>query len=361
MTLIIGYIYNSSVHLIADTASTVYRNIEEKKQNSFGEVSELTDGFETEESLNKLYIFGKHLAGGFAGLDHEGNKILYDLKMHLRYFPDKKIKDLLVDFFTKNKPSETEYIFGFKEDNKSYIFQYIDSKYVIESRERAYVGIGNGIRNGEIQESLRTIDTCLQNLSGDINEALVLSTGVIQNFVLVNDSCFTSHFKSGYGGLISGLLIEEKGVKESCDTVYILYSNNFFEKGEKFIVQKLIRENVVAVNSAKDQSPFSLYINDITGEFNLVEWLKKWGEDLRNAQRKFKFEYLVFISYDSRIVSYISKDNPRFKDLIKIDNVGSKNVGIHMNESLLNCIIKSNEELNPSGQKEGFSVVVNKL
>ena len=140
-----------------------------------------------------------------------------------------------------------------------------------------------------------------------------------------------------------------------------LYSNVFFEKGEKFTVQKLIRDNVVAVNSAKDESPFSIYINDITGEFNSVEWFEKWGEDLRNAQRTFKFEYLVFISYDSRIVSYISKDNPRFKDLIKIDNVGSENMVVKLNESLLKSINISKEELNPTGQKEGFSVVVNKL
>ena len=360
MTLIIAYIHKNTVHLIADSVSSTTDSTEEREYNSFGEFSERTNEFKTKESLNKLYIFGETFAGGFAGEENEGVRILYDLKMYLRYFPQKKIRNILEDFFTNNEPKETEYLFGFTEDKCSYIFQYIDSGFKIIDSERTYVGIGDGIRNTEVQSSLETIDNCLQQPIDNTKEALVLSSSIIQNFVINNYDNFDSHFKKGYGGIVNGLLIDDIKVNESPDIGYVLYSNTFFNQGEIFIVQKFIRDNVIVINTAKDKY-LKLYVSDLDNQFNYKKWLDKWAEDCLKRREKFDFEYLVFIAYDSRIISYIKKSNIRYNQLLETTNVGTENVGLNMSDSLLKTIIKSKEELNPLSEREGFPVLVNKL
>ena len=272
MTLIIGYIYKNNVHLIADSILTTNSKSEKLDQNSFGELSEADEEFKTKECLNKIYVFGDTFAGGFAGVEKEGNDVLNDLRKYIEYFPNKKIRHLLKDFFINNKPENTEYLFGFTEDEDSYIFHYVDLSSQLINSERTYAGIGNGMRNSEMQSGIETIDKCLQRTNNN-HEALISSTSILQSFVLNNYHNYHRHFKEGYGGIINGLFIDHQNVNDSPDTIYVLYSNDFFDRGEKFCVQKLIRDNVIAINTTKDEAPFKLYINDLEGDFDIKKWL----------------------------------------------------------------------------------------
>jgi len=235
MTLIAGYIYSDTIHVVADSAVTILNDIMNETQkknedfNSFGEVIEFNDGSVITESANKVYSLNNSILITYSGQTEEGKRLLEDLRMEISISEKKELTEILSDFFLRRAPRLTQFIIGFIQNNNPTIFSYANEIKII-TQNGSFLLLGSGSEDELLTHSFKILfkQLCRSNLSSDNFLTIILS--VLQSCVL-NARTFTK----GVGGFFNGAYIHTNGIYWAKDTCMILYSSNFFEKSERFL------------------------------------------------------------------------------------------------------------------------------
>jgi len=330
MTLIVGYIHSdSSIHIVADSAETIDSIDIEKTDytnesfNSFGEIIHSDNDSLTLESAQKIFNLNNSIIITFSGQVYEGNGVLRDLKFEIENSKDKKTSDIVSDYFIKRKPSLSEFIIGFRENNNPKIYYYKNEGCFLTGNG-SYVLLGSGSQNELLSSPL--IYT-LESLNKSRTTSDNLSISLISIIQCCSLNALT--FKSGVGGFFNGAYINSNGFHWAKDTCYSMYSSKHFEKGEKFIINKFNRDNVTYVTSPKIKKS-AFFPNDFMLKTSPKEWVEKWSTELDNLNTNCILDYYSFICYDRRIVTLISRNNERFEKNITIKqiNVNKMDVGI---------------------------------
>ncbi|HMB99619.1 MAG TPA: hypothetical protein VKN14_01140, partial [Flavobacteriaceae bacterium] len=152
MTLIIGYIHSdSTVHIVADSAVTLIEkqtnsSSKNERANSFGEIIENSDDQIVTESAQKIYNIQDSIIATFAGQSIEGKQVLEDLKFELKTSEKTRITEIISNYFELRKPTLTEYIIGFSENNMPKIYFYKNKGNLINEKG-SYIILGSGSEN----------------------------------------------------------------------------------------------------------------------------------------------------------------------------------------------------------------------
>jgi len=120
MTLIAGYIYRESVHIIADSAQTQIGDLsglEDKEHgySAFGEKIEVNNDTIVSGSAQKIININDSILVAFSGTVQEGKQIIEDIKIQHSY-SSLSLSDFFSDFFHRILPTESHYVIGFIED-----------------------------------------------------------------------------------------------------------------------------------------------------------------------------------------------------------------------------------------------------
>lgn len=360
MTLIIGYIHSdSTVHIVADSAvtsiekhgdSVFYNN---GKTNSLGELIDNVDGRIVTESAQKIYNIQNSIIATFSGQSIEGNQVLEDLKFELKFSKKSKISDTIANYFELRKPTLTEYIIGFSENDIPKIFFYKDKGNLI-SEKGSYIILGSGSENRSLTIPLVKTLEAFYNLNSHPRNLLIFVIALIQCCSLNSRT-----FNDGVGGFFNGATLFKNSIYWASDSCSILYSSKHFDKAEGFIVKKFNRENVTFISSPKIEKSFffpALYFL----EFTTKQWIDKWVDKLLQLNTNLDVHYFIFICYDQRIVTVVNRDSDRFSEYIKFERIDDNKVDFALSKNMVNkllhCIVdgKNNKE-----QMDGFGVQFN--
>ncbi|WP_432671831.1 hypothetical protein [Flavobacterium sp. SM2513] len=363
MTLIVGYIHSdSSIHIFADSAETIDSINKEKTDynhetfNSFGEILHSDNDSITIESAQKIFNFNDTIIITFSGQVYEGDQVLRDLKFEIENYKGNNISNIISDYFLKRKPSLSEYIIGFREDNNPKIYYY-RNKGGFLTKNGASILLGSGSQNELLSlplvytlEILNKSRTTSDNLS-------ILLISIIQCCAI---NALT--FKSGVGGFFNGAYINSKGVVQwAKDTSCSMYSSKHFEQGERFLINKFNRDNVTYITSPKIEKT-AFFPNTFINKISPNEWVQKWSTELDNLNTNCICDYYSFICYDRRIVTLVNRNNDRFEKYLKIKPLNDNIMELIMSELLLKNLLSYS--VDPLTNKEfinGFGVQLNYL
>nr|WP_315255641.1 hypothetical protein [uncultured Flavobacterium sp.] len=339
MTLIVGYIHSdSSVHIIADSAETITGFIENPNigsgaYNSFGEIIQLEDNEIVLESAQKIYNVGETVLITFSGQVFEGRQVLGDLKFEIEIQKDLKISEIISNYFTIRKPTLTEYIIVFFEDNKSKLY-YFKEKGNFLNDIGSYVILGSGSQNELIIAPLNYILEPLYKMQTDPKNLLIFIISMVQCCAINALS-----FKKGVGGFFNGATIFNNKIYWADDTCNVLYSSKHFEKAERFIVKKFNRDNITFLTSPQiKNAAFSPGLEWVT--FTTNEWVEKWIDHLLELNANCELDYYVFICYDRRIITIVNRHNKRFSTNLKMERLNDGEVNLILSQNLIDNLLR---------------------
>lgn len=359
MTLIIGYIHSdSTIHIVADSAVTLIgkqtdSSSKNEKTNSFGEIIENFDNQIVTESSQKIYNIHDSIIATFSGQSIEGKQILEDLKFELKTSEKTKITDIISNYFELRKPTLTEYIIGFSENNMPKIYFYKNKGNLISEKGGCII-LGSGSENEFLTIPLIITLEKFYNIKYHPRNLLIFVIALVQCCSLNSMT-----FSKGVGGFFNGATLFNNNIYWASDSCNILYSSKHFEKAERFIVNKFNRENVTFLTSPKiEKSAFfpELHWLDSTPK----QWIENWVEKLLVLNTNFDVHYFIFICYDHRIITVVNKFSDSFLENIKIKRIDDKNVEFGFSKNMLEKLLsfavddKTNEE-----SKDGFGVQFN--
>lgn len=359
MTLIIGYIHSdSTVHIVADSAFTsiekhgdsVYNN---GKTNSLGDLIDSVDGQIVTESAQKIYNIQNSIIATFSGQSIEGNQVLEDLKFEIKFSKKSKISDTISNYFELRKPTLTEYIIGFSENDNPKIYFYKDKGNLI-SEKGSYIILGSGSENKYLTVPLVITLEKFYNINSHPRNLLIFVIALIQCCSLNSRT-----FNDGVGGFFNGATLFKNNIYWASDSCNILYSSNHFEKAERFIMNKFNREDVTLITSPKiEKSFFFPGLNWL--EFTPTQWIDKWVDKLLELNSNLDVHYFIFICYDRRIVTVVNRYSDRFSENIKFKRIDENKVDFalskNMLEKLLDYIV---DEKNNEKSIDGFGIQFN--
>lgn len=360
MTLIVGYIYNDNVNIIADSAVTLLNppqsdKITNESYNSFGEIIQLNDEKLITESAQKIYVYDNRIVLTYSGNVYEGSQVLEDIKYELSIFKEKKIFDILNDYFEKRKPISTEYIIAYCENKIPIIYIYKEKGEVL-TNNHSFVLLGSGSNEPLLLEPIKIILKQFEGTNLNANIVLIALISAIQCFSL---NAMT--FSKGVGGFFNGVYSNKDGVNWINDTCTILYSSNFFEKGELFIINKFNRDCVTFITSPKIGK--SLYFPALIWTYyNPTEWKDKWLDKLIELNSNCELDFNSFICYDRRIVTFLNRSKDQYKNYMRFKKISDTQMGFDLHSSLMDKLLSF--PINPQTGKEdidGFGIQLNYL
>lgn len=359
MTLIIGYIHSdSTIHIVADSAVTLIEkqtnsSSKNKRTNSFGEIIENSYDQIVTESAQKIYNIQDSIIATFSGQSIEGKQVLEDLKFELKTSEKTKITEIISNYFELRKPTLTEYIIGFSENNISKIYFYKNKGNLI-NKKGSYIILGSGSENKFLTFPLIITLEKFYAIKSHPRNLLIFVIALVQCCSLNSMT-----FSKGVGGFFNGATLFDNKIYWASDSCNILYSSKHFEKAERFIVNKFNRDNVTFLTSPKIKK--SAYFPELQWlECTPSQWIENWVEKLLELNTNFDVHYFVFICYDRRTITVINKFSDSFLENLKIRRIDEKNVEFgfskNMLEKLLSFVVdeKTNEE-----PMDGFGVQFN--
>lgn len=341
---------DSAVTLIGKQTDSSSKN---EKTNSFGEIIENFDDQIVTESAQKIYNIQDLIIATFSGQSIEGQQILEDLKFELKTSEKTKITDIISNYFELRKPTLTEYIIGFSENNIPKIYFYKNKGNLI-SEKGNYIILGSGSENNFLTVPLIFTLEKFYDIKSHPRNLLIFVIALVQCCSLNSMTFF-----NGVGGFFNGATLFNNKIYWASDSCNILYSSKHFDKAERFIVNKFNRENVTFLTSPKiKKSAFFPELHWL--ECTPSKWIENWVEKLLELNTNFDVHYFVFICYDRRIITVVNKFSDRFLENLKIKRIDENNVEFgfskNMLEKLLSFVVdeKTNEE-----PMDGFGVQFN--
>ena len=331
LTLIIGYIHSdSTIHLIVDSAETIIEtnnkdlSIQNRNLNSFGEIIEKKEDKIVFESAQKIYNISDSILVTFSGPVIEGNQVLQDLKLQIKVSNNTKKSEVISKYFDLRKPTLTEYIIAFSEENSPRIYYYKNEGTFLTETGSCVI-MGSGSQNQLITMPLIHTLNEFHKIKSHPKNLLIYIISLVQCCAL---NALT--FQNGVGGFINGATIFNNKIYWASDTCNILYSSKHFEKSERFFVNKFNRENVTFLTSPKINKaiyfPGLQWIN-----FTPSEWHLKWVDKLSELDNQCNVDYFTFICYDRRIITVLNRNNDRFVKNLKFNASNPEKIEISDN------------------------------
>lgn len=339
MTLIIGYIHSDlSAHIVADSAENSSLSTNKAKENleqtnSFGEVinTDEKDDLIT-ESAQKIYTIDGKIALSFAGQTIEGKQTLEDLRIFIKSDTTNSIYDKINNFFNQRKPINCEFIVGFTDQNIPKLYYYKKKGFLID-KPGEFVFLGVGSENSDFTIPISYMLNEFQNNEIPHFRLLIFLIAIVQSFALNILS-----FQKGVGGFFNGVSIYNNQLHWAKDTCSIVYSAEFFEKTESFIVTKYNRENATFLSS--NNIPDSIFHpGQFWADDNSLNWCKRWVKKLVEKNRNCDLDYFCFICYDKRIVTIASKISERFASNLAVKIRDDNKIDFELSNMLLNKIL----------------------
>lgn len=297
MTFIAGFIYKTTICIIADSAETVIFPFPLKEfskanhpQSSFYESAYIEDNKLIYEGAQKLYQIDNRIVLAFAGNVATGLQAIDEFK--LRLLKGLSIKETIQELFNNHKYSDNHFIVGYFENEKPIIFYYLasdDFHFIEEAPEEfdfflCVAGNTKGPHSSVCFHSLE--NAAANNLAPE--EATIILLACLQG-VNINER----NIVTGIGGYFNGILLEKTGVRWISDTIYFLYSAKDFDKGQKYAIHKFNRDDATFLISLEKnifKSEFSSFSRD--------ELIEKWDETLVKIASQMSEKYFICISYD---------------------------------------------------------------
>jgi len=325
MTLIVGYIYRDSVHIVADSAIT-YTNVENLSDligdyTTFGEIHIKNGNYGVGESAQKIFNLDNKLLIAFSGSTMEGIHVISDIALELRHRHDDKLTTIIMNYFKSCMPKSTQFIVGFYEDNKPVLIDFNNSTCEVVPEIYACTICGSGFQIfkdviGEIVSRIRNENKLLKQ------QAIVLTIAIAQS-----RSLNVQTFENGVGGFFNGAYVDSNGVNWADDTLYFMLSARM-EKGARFFVAKYNRDNFTYIGSTVNNQVNKLMTCDLSS-VSPEELTKKWSQELHLTMRRLDAEYYIFICYDRPYVTIVSKANVQMKDMLIIKANDEVTLGIN--------------------------------
>jgi len=334
MTFICGYIYNESVHIIADSAVT-YINQDVSPisvQNSLGEITIANDGEFVFENAQKIYNLRNRLLVTFAGADKEGFAVIQQLNYELLRTEENCIEKVLCHFFMTLDNSVNHFIIGFYENDKPHLLYYLGPhKWDISCNNDAFVT--GGERAPEIRQSFLEM---LFNIDGYVTNSKILSILIT---VAISSSVVNRTFNNGIGGFFNGAYIKSSGVYWVDDTFQVLYSSKGINTWPIYFSARFNRDNATFVN---DNEYKKYYTSEL--ELDKKELIDKWGLKIDEEINNCNPEYFAFICYDTGKLILVSKKFNEERKLISLKKSGL-NIYTFFSEEFFNLLLDRNKEI----------------
>lgn len=314
MTFITGYIYNKTVHIVADSAESSPRQnavdqlLPEGFITTMGESSLISGEYLVMENANKIYNFNDKMLAAFAGSVGEGVRIIEDLKLGL--INTKNVRQYVLDFFESTEPTRTQFVIGFIEDGEPYMFYYRSTEQCRLTNDNLAI-CSIGVNYWIPYESMKSMVNTAFERNHAPDDFLITAISFIQTTTQGMQT-----LEHGVGGHINGGFICPDGVKWAKDTTYLLYSSIHLDKANTInFITKFNRDDTVFVRSNDKQRMFKTEISKLTAD----ELNEKWGHHLRLLANSGKTDYYVLLSYDTGICFLVNNHLNSCKVLVRDD------------------------------------------
>ncbi|MGX5819231.1 hypothetical protein ACWKWU_13595 [Chitinophaga lutea] len=300
MTLIIGYIYNGAVHIVADSVETILLEgapnviLPEEFSSTMIESSIVKDGQLMIESACKIYNIRDRLILAFAGQVSEGHRMINQLIDGLVRTTD--MREYVSSFFENERPAETQYIVGFMENGTPCMYCYHSSSRTFKMASN--LSICNIGKNSWIPpEVFVTMLRTASERSHSQDDLLITAISTMQMITL---GLMT--LEQGVGGFINGVFFDRNGIHWAKDCIYILYNSIRLNAPEStYIVGKYNRDNAIFIRTNKQQRLFKTEL-ELHGE----EVEEKWGKKIESLANSGVADYYILLSYDKNVIFLVN-------------------------------------------------------
>ena len=345
MTLIVGFVYKNSVFLAADSAETSLIEVENKNHaaypssTSFGETIENNQNYITRESSQKLYSLSNKIILGFSGSTFSGNKIIEDLKIRI-LSEEKSIIDLISDYFKEVKPLNNSFIFGFVQNNLTYLGLFKNKTLKFTPNQGVAI-IGSATDNDFLVRGIHNGFSYLNQINVSERLFQIFAAATIESLIIN-----LTTLKTGIGGFVSCVQLSSSNITWMKDQTKILYSSKRFNGTEKNVINQFMREEVLLLTSPF--IPTSIYYNQVNGQSeNIITWENKWLSELLDLSYNMQTDYCAFLSYDNLRVIVLEKEINLAKKILKTRrNEQSKKLELGFSNELEYYLTNNSENKN---------------
>lgn len=365
MTLILGCIHEDlTVHIIADSAVTFTNHDVSKGQtrntdlsmNSFGENIESDENQTVKEISNKVYKLSPTVLAAFSGSTFEGRQTLEELAIRLKIFSDTECSHVISDFFKEACPSHSEYIIAFINESYPMIYYYKLKEAGFINKPKNYIILGNAVEMEYIVEPFEMYLNLFLKSQIQPEKLCVILVALLESLSINSRS-----FHSGVGGYFNGAFLSKDKITWNADVCNFMYSFRIVDKkeSEKFVLTKYNRDDAVYVRSSKIGE--AVFMNSSFGiKPDYHKWKVKWEAELKSRSSQLSADYVVFMCYDSRIITIFLTSGKKFQQLLPVFKVAENEIEIRMSKILLHYLLKHPPEIdNVSWLNQGLPITIN--
>lgn len=291
MTYCLAWKKGKNIFMIADTAISMTIDNLQSEYNSFGEVQGLYRDYYVQEGELKIYNITNKLAIAYSGDIRQCKDII---EIVYKMVADKDIslielKELMNNIENSFNSCEIELIFIFSDRYGKYIYKFSNGKF----DECDYAEIGSGKSIPYFSENIKSITNEFYNVNQTAEYYLSIIISVVQCYVIKNNT-----FKAGVGGVITGIMLENK-IKWFRDLEYYIFDDDIRDANT---VSVIARNNSIFSSSDID-GHIRYMINKITDKY-MWEDLYKREAIVKSLNTKNAF-YYTFYSKKYNVVFFM--------------------------------------------------------
>ncbi len=315
MTLILGWKTGENAYLLGDKAVTYTYAGEESEEikTSFEENTYSNEKNIVVERQAKIFNF-KRVALGFSGDWERINAFLDTFKQALGSIDDVRqaLERTVISLGPYHSKNEIKLIAVIPKAPGSSLLYFDPDKY----QNIQEVTAGNAIMFGSAQSMhLGQMKTMLshiyQNHPNDPQSFLATVLGFVQSLGVNNYT-----MEHGFGGAYSGLYATQESIEWQADLLFCLYSD--FNDPVSFIYS-IIRDNGHVVRTTKSKG-CSYFLDTFTcGPID--EWKAKWYDEAFDIVQKAKFDFVIFLNKQHRIISVFEMLKNEESDSLKMASI----------------------------------------
>jgi hypothetical protein len=300
MTYCVGWKYENSVYLLADTAVTK-SDEPATPRSSFGQMQDKVRGQYVEEALLKLVPISPGIAVAFAGDVQLAGEIIEFLQ---NKFPFAETFEKLFDFLKTelgplppNRPVQLLLATSAKNGHADLL--YWDSIRGLNQNNFDFCQIGSLAPTSHADNTTRALNILAQgHIAADLFlpaiSAIVQSYGVHDNIIDKNA-----------GGIIFGLRSCGGIISWQEDTNYILYSPS--SSSQLGYISAFVCDNVLVVHSALTND--TRMLSHSVSTLSFTDWWERWGAHIQSRRISDRCQYWVFISTAQRMITLVRRQD----------------------------------------------------
>lgn len=293
MTYCIGWKYNNTIFLVADSVQTG-NQIPSTEYSSFGELHQQVNGYVVEEALLKIVPISENCVISFAG-DDVG--LAFNIIKHIKEFYatcQQDINEILLSVrnslwpLRKNecgKEAYVELIIGIYHNNRPQLLKWNTKNPNHVEFTEDFCSIGCLTNN---------YDTKIKNMLNDLTQKKYneddLLAGIITTLQIygMKDKLIEKYV----GGNFSGIRITNQGVFWQKDITYIFFNGN--NEKNSFKVTWIAKNDIIIVLSTKEKTIYT-FLNSVNSSVN-NDTIEKVSYNCIDVSYTGSAKYFVFVA-----------------------------------------------------------------